>query len=228
VPPRLKHARIVRTVNGLFVPGWGAHAGVYEAGMPDGWEVLEPPSFQASGGALGVVRRWVVDECSSRAGPFALGGHSFGAALAVFAALDEHVAAERLVLVNPAVLPLTKPVPRMLFDFFRRLAAGWFPPGEAEKSMRQVVLHPIVARRLGNEVRALDLTAELGRLRERGLPARVIGTTTDTLTTPAQCRHVAELAGADYREIDAEGGHLWFLRRPDLLAAAITGSAPGT
>jgi pimeloyl-ACP methyl ester carboxylesterase len=215
-------------MSGFFVPGWGAHAGVYEAGMPDGWEVLELPPFQATGGSLAVIRRWVVDELSARPGPFALGGHSFGAALAVFAALDEHVSAERLVLVNPAVLPLTKPVPVMLLDFFRRLAAGWFPPGEAEKSIRQVVLHPIVSRRLGIDVRLLDLTPELERLRGRNLATTVVATNSDTLTTPAQCRRVAELAGGEYREVDAAGGHLWFLRRPDLLSAAISATGNGT
>jgi pimeloyl-ACP methyl ester carboxylesterase len=208
-------------VNGLFVPGWGAQAGVYTAGMPDGWEVLESPSFRSTRGSLAAWRRWIVDECSGRTVPLALGGHSFGAALAVFAALDERVAIERLVLVNPAGLPLAKPVPVMLFDFWRRVAAGWFPPGHASRSVRRVVFHPVVARRLGNDVRRLDLTAELERLRERGVPAVVVGVSTDTLTTPAQCRRIAELAGAEYRQLDVEGGHLWFLRRPDLLAAEL-------
>lgn len=204
----------------MFVPGWGAHAGVYAAAMPEGWKVLDPPSFSSTGGSLAAVRRWALDECA-RQQPPALAGHSFGAALALLAALDERIALDRLVLVNPAVLPLAKPVPLMLFDFFRRLAAGWFPPGEASRSMRQVVLHPVAARRLGNDVRRLDLTPELQATRERGIPSVVVGTTTDTLTTPAQCRRVSELLGAEYREVDADGGHLWFLRRPDLLAAEL-------
>jgi hypothetical protein len=135
---------------------------------------------------------------------------------------------DRLVLVNPAVLPLTKPVPVMLFDFFRGVAAGWFPPGEASRSVRKVVFHPVVARRLGMDVRRLDLAADLERLRERGIGTTVVGVSTDTLTTPVQSRRVAELAGAEYRELDTEGGHLWFLRRPDLLAAELSGNAHGT
>ena len=207
------------------MPGWGAHAGVYAASMPEGWQVLEQPSFRETCGSLSACRSRVVAESSARRDPFALGGHSFGAALAVFAALDERIPVERLVLVNPAVLPLAKPVPVMLFDFFRRLAAGWFPPGEASRSIRQVVFHPVAARRLGNDVRRSDLTGELARLRERHLRTAVVATSTDTLSTPAQCRQVAELCGGEYREVDAEGGHLWFLRRPDLLAAELSGHA---
>jgi pimeloyl-ACP methyl ester carboxylesterase len=211
-------------VNGVFVPGWGANAAVYAAGMPDGWEAIDPPSFGSIGGRLAAMRSWALDECRARAAPIALGGHSLGAALALFVALDERVPVERLVLVSPAVLPLAKPPPLMLVDFFRRVAAGWFPPGEAWRAVRHVVVHPVSARRLGNDVRRLDLTPELRQLRARGVPAVVVGATTDTLTTPAHCRRVSEFLGAEYHELDVEGGHLWFLRRPDLLAAELRGS----
>jgi pimeloyl-ACP methyl ester carboxylesterase len=218
--------RIVRTVNGLFVPGWGANAALYAAAMPDGWEALEPPSFRSTRGDPAATRRWMIEECGARQGPFALGGHSFGAALALFAALDERIEVERLVLVNPVMLPLAKPVGLMLFDFYRRAAAGWFPRGEASRRIREVAFHPVAARRLGNDVRRHDLTPELGALRERRIPAVVVGTTTDTLVTPAQCRRISELLGAEYREVGADGGHLWFLRRPDLLAAELRGRGP--
>ena len=206
------------------MPGWGASAAVYTAGMPDGWEVLDPPSFGSTAGRLASLRGWAVDECRARAGPIAVGGHSLGAALALFVALDERIAVERLVLVSPAALPLTKPPVLMLLDFVRRVAAGWFPPGEASRAVRDVLVQPVSARRLGNDVRRLDLTPELGRLRARGIPAVVVGTTTDTLTTPRHCLRVGELLGAEYHELDVEGGHLWFLRRPDLLAAELRGA----
>jgi pimeloyl-ACP methyl ester carboxylesterase len=211
-------------VSKLFVPGWGAHAGIYRGAVPAGWTVLEPPSFAETRGSLAACRTWIARECSARSGPLVLGGHSFGAALALFTALDDTSAVERLVLVNPAVLPLIKPVPRILWDFSRRLATGWFPAGEASRSIRGVVFHPIASRRLGNTVRGLDLTAELRQIRDRGLRCTVVGTSSDTLVPPALCRSAAELAGADYREIDAPGGHLWFLRRPELLVAELGGA----
>ena len=47
----------------------------------------------------------------------------------------------------------------------------------------------------------------------------MIGCATDTLTTAAHCRRVATLAGADYRELELTGGHMWMLRHPDEFAA---------
>jgi pimeloyl-ACP methyl ester carboxylesterase len=212
--------RIVLTVEQLFVPGWAANARIYRPGVPEDWEILPPPSFEASGGTIEAYRRWLVEVCGSRPGPVVLAGHSFGAALAVLAALDPSVQAERLVLVNPSVLPLEKPVPLMLWDFGRRVAARWFPPGTARPAVGQVLRHPLLARRVGTEVRNLDLSPELGRL--RGIPCKVVATSTDTLTPPAMCRRVAELCAADYRELDVPGGHLWFLRAPGLLARELS------
>jgi pimeloyl-ACP methyl ester carboxylesterase len=155
------------------------------------------------------------------AGPVHARGHSFGAVLAVHAALAEGVEVERLVLVSPSALPLDKPVPLMFWDFSRRVAAGWFPPREAARAVRQVLFHPLLARRLGMEVRAIDLSEELARLRDRGVPCTVVAASTDTLTPPSLCRRVAELCGGDYREVDVPGGHLWFLRAHDLLASEL-------
>jgi pimeloyl-ACP methyl ester carboxylesterase len=103
-------ARIVISVGGLFVPGWGAHAGVYRAAVPAGWEILEPPSFRASGATVAAYRRWIVERCREQPGPLTLAGHSFGAVLAVHAALSDGVEVKRLVLVSPSALPLEKPV----------------------------------------------------------------------------------------------------------------------
>ena len=214
--------RIVSAVRGLFVPGWGAHAGIYRGAVPAGWVILDPPSFVASGATVAAYRRWIVERCRARPGPFTLAGHSFGAVLAVHAALADRVEVERLVLVSPSALPLEKPVPLMFWDFSRRLAAGWFPPREGTRAMRQVLFHPLLARRLGMEVRVIDLSEELTELRDRGLPCTVLAASTDTLTPPSLCRRVAELCGGDYREVDVPGGHLWFLRAHDLLASELS------
>ena len=214
--------RTVISVSGVFVPGWGAHAGIYRGAVPAGWEILEPPSFVASGATVAAYRRWIVERCRARPGPFTLAGHSFGAVLAVHAALAEGVEVERLVLVSPSALPLEKPVPLMFWDFSRRVAAGWFPPREAARAVRQVLFHPLLARRLGMEVRAIDLSEELEQLRDRGLPCTIVAASTDTLTPPSLCRRVADLCGGDYREVDVPGGHLWFLRAHDLLASELS------
>jgi len=184
--------------------------------------ILDPPSFVASGATVAAYRRWIVERCRARPGPFTLAGHSFGAVLAVHAALADRVEVERLVLVSPSALPLEKPVPLMFWDFSRRLAACWFPPREGTRAMRQVLFHPLLARRLGMEVRAIDLSEELAELRDRGLPCTVVAASTDTLTPPSLCRRVAELCGGDYREVDVPGGHLWFLRAHDLLASELS------
>ena len=212
-------------VSGLFVPGWGAHAGIYRGAVPAGWEVADPPTFVASGGTVAAYRRWIVERCRERREPFALAGHSFGAVLAVHAALADGIEVERLVLVSPSALPLEKPVPLMFWDFSRRVATGWMPLREAARATRQVLLHPLLARRLGLEVRAIDLSEELGRIRDRRLPCTVIAASTDTLTPPSLCRQVADLSGADYRELDVPGGHLWFLRARDLLATELSTAA---
>ncbi len=218
-------------MTGLFVPGWGASAALYRAAMPEGWEAIELPSFRATRGSLEAYRRRLVAECRRRPGPLAVGGHSMGAALAVLVAAGSEpgVEVERLVLVNPAGLPLSKPVALMLVDFLRRLAAGWFPPGEAARRVWAVTSQPRCARRLGRELRSLDLGGPLEELRRRRVPCTVLAASTDTLTPPELCRRIAALAGAEYRELEVEGGHLWFLRAPALLKEqlAFEAVAPG-
>ena len=60
-------------------------------------------------------------------------------------------------------------------------------------------------------MRRLDLTRELGALQEADLHVEVVGCATDSLVTPAHSRTMAELLGADYRELDVCGGHMWML-----------------
>jgi pimeloyl-ACP methyl ester carboxylesterase len=185
--------------------------------MAEGWEALDPPSFAATGGSLEAYSQWLRLACIGRSEPLALGGHSLGAALAVVVAAEGEVAVRRLVLVNPAGLPLSKPAPLMLFDFLRRVACGWFPPREAARSAAQVLSHPRCALRLGRQARGLNLSEQLDQLRRQGIPCTVVGVRTDTLTPPELCRQIATLAGGEYRELDVEGGHLWFLKAPRLL-----------
>jgi len=47
------------------------------------------------------------------------------------------------------------------------------------------------------------------RVRPRVLPTPKCAT--DTLVTPAQCRVAADLLGAEYRELELRGGHMWML-----------------
>jgi pimeloyl-ACP methyl ester carboxylesterase len=98
-------------VSGLFVPCWGAHAWIYRRAVPAGWEILDPPSFVASGATVAGYPRWVVEGCRERPGPFTLAGHSFGAVLAIHAVLADGVEVDRLVLVSPSALPFAKPCP---------------------------------------------------------------------------------------------------------------------
>jgi pimeloyl-ACP methyl ester carboxylesterase len=210
-------------VSGLFVPGWGAHAGLYRAAMPAGWDVLDPPSFGATDGLLQAYRDWLRAECRDRPQPVHLGGHSFGAALAVFAAADGEVAVDRLVLVNPAGLPLTKPALLMLRDFLCRLGGGWFPLSEAARSVGETLARPRAAMRLGREVRALNLYDKFRQIERRHIRCTVVAASSDTLTPPALCRRVASLSGGEYRELDVDGGHLWFLRAPGLLKEQLAG-----
>ncbi len=197
-------------MHGLFIPGWGAHASLYRKAVPSGWEVLEPPTFRESRGLLAVYSAWLESELGRRTGPFVLGGHSFGAALAVLAA-SRGVPVERLVLVDPAGLPLSKPLGLCLHDFGFQLASGLYPLGPAARSVGSALAAPRAALRLAASVRTLDLSAELEELRRRGIPCTVVAAETDTLTPPELCRRIARLAGADYRELSVAGGHVWFL-----------------
>jgi pimeloyl-ACP methyl ester carboxylesterase len=196
---------------GVFIPGWGASAALYRGLVPGDWDVLEPPSFRASKGALGAYRAWLRDELARRPGPITLGGHSFGAALAVLAANDGHANIDRLVLVGPAGLPLSKPLGRSMRDFGAQVVTGLYPLVEAVRLTRAALAAPNSALRLAQAVRRLDLRSELRSLRGKGVPCTVVAADTDTLTTPAHCRAIAELAGGDYRELSVGGGHMWFL-----------------
>ena len=195
----------------LFIPGWAARASLYRDALPPGWDVLQPPSFRATGGAIEAYPAWLAAELTRRTGPFTLGGHSFGAALAVLAAARGAADVEKLVLVEPAGLPLSKPKRRALRDFGRQLATGVYPLAPAAASVGTTLVAPRAALRLARSVYALDLSAELVELRGRGISCTVLAADSDTLTPPDHCRRVAELAGASFEQLAVAGGHVWFL-----------------
>jgi len=207
-------------LTGLFLPGWGATAGLYAAGLPKGWQSLELPSFREGRGEFLVYRRWLEDELVRRGAPIALAGHSMGGVLALLAAIDRPKLVERLVLVSPAGLPLTKPMRESMATFVRQVVDGRYPLGHLRRVVARAALAPRTALRLARTVHELDVRPELERFEQ--LHCSVVGCTTDTLTPPAHCRELAAALGAEYREVDAPDGHIWPVTQPQLLAAELS------
>jgi pimeloyl-ACP methyl ester carboxylesterase len=208
-------------VTGLFIPGWGAPARLYVPGLPASWEALELPSFRKTRGELPAYRAWLREELSRR-GPVALAGHSMGAAIALLAAIDRPDLVERLILLSPAGLPLTKPIPSSLVTWVRQVVTGRFPLSQVGRSIVRVGLAPRSALRLGRFVHQLDLRPELERFRANPVPCTVVGCSTDTMTPPSHCRELARLIDCDFRELDAGDGHIWPVTHPELLRAVLT------
>jgi pimeloyl-ACP methyl ester carboxylesterase len=205
----------------LFVPGWGAPAGLYRRGLPDGWEALELPSFRASRGELGAYRRRLLDELRARPGPATVAGHSLGAALAVLAACDEPARVAALILLAPSGLPLAKPLPASALTFAGQVLRRRYPARELVRAAGRVARAPRAALRLARAGHDLDLTRELEAVGARALPCAVVACTEDRLATPAHCRRVASLAHATFRELSDPGGHIWPVTNPGLLAAVL-------
>ena len=205
----------------MFVPGWGAPATLYSAGLPAGWRAVEPPSFAASGGSLAEYRRWLNLELD-RTGRSPLGGHSMGAALAILAAAESPELVERLVLVAPAGMPLSKPISASILDFLRQVTRGIYPREAAARALAAVARAPRAAFALAEEVRTLDLRRECLRIRAAGIPVLVVGCSTDTLVTRRHAQPLADALGADYRELTMAGGHMWMLHAHELFARVLS------
>jgi pimeloyl-ACP methyl ester carboxylesterase len=203
-------------VTGIFLPGWGATPRLYAAGLPDGWEALELPALRATRGELPAYRSWLAREVDRR-GRVAVAGHSMGAALGLLVTVDRPELVERLVLVSPAGLPLTKSMTSSVAAFVRQVATGRYRLAHVSHAMGRVAVAPRSALRLARAAHGLDVTPEVERFRATRVPCTVVGCTTDTLTPAAHCRRLAELIGAEYREVDAADGHIWPVTHPHLL-----------
>jgi pimeloyl-ACP methyl ester carboxylesterase len=204
----------------VFVPGFGAASAFYRPALAGEWFVHEPPrfrgraSFRARVKALGdLVAR--LDE------PVTLGGHSMGAALAVSVALEQPEHVGRLVLVNPAGLPLHKPIRASLRDLVGQVGERVYAPREAARVLGDALCAPRATLKLAQAVRGLDLREQLESIRRRGIETDVVGCVGDTLTPVDHCRRIARLAGGRYREVDVRGGHMWMLFEPATFAAAL-------
>ena len=209
-------------LNGLFLPGWGATADLYAAGLPEGWEALELPSFVHTRGEFFVYHRWLADELGRRRPPVRLAGHSMGAVLALLAAIDRPELVQRLVLVSPAGLPLTKTMRASTATFVRQVLSGRYRLGHLGWMLGRVARAPVSALRLARAVHGLDVRPARERFDVDRVPCTVVGCTTDTLTPPGHCRELADAFGADYREVDAPDGHIWPITQPQLLAAELS------
>jgi pimeloyl-ACP methyl ester carboxylesterase len=201
----------------VFVPGYGAAASFYRPALGAGWTIHEPPSFRRASSfeAHLASLRATLERVPAR---FTLAGHSMGAALAVVAALQQPERVERLLLIAPAGLPLTKPMRDSLRDFCRQTAHGVYSPRELVRPLAGALAAPRRAFRLARVVRSLDLREQLQALRARGIACEVVACAGDTLTPVEHCRRFAHVAGARYREVAAHGGHMWLLADPGAFA----------
>ena len=209
-------------MKGLFVPGWGATAGLYVAGLPEGWRALELPSFHATQGELLAYRRWLGMEIGGARRPVALAGHSMGGALALLAAADQPELVEKLTLLSPAGLPLDKPLWASVATFVGQVGRGCYPAGELCRALAGIATAPRAALKAARSVHDLDLTWELERLRTHRIPCTVVGCVSDQLTTSVHCQRLALLLNGAYREIDAVDGHIWAITEPRRLAEELT------
>jgi pimeloyl-ACP methyl ester carboxylesterase len=211
----------------LLVPGWGAPASLYRRGLPEGWEVLELPSFRQTGGDFSHYRDWLHREIAARSRPVTLAGHSMGGALGVLAAVDDPESIERLILISPAGLPLAKPLRGSALTGLGQILRGCYPLSALAQMAWNTVSAPRAAFRLAREVHDLDLTAELERVRAQGVPCSVVACSGDRLTTCAHCRRVAELVGAEYSELEAPDGHIWIVTQPRRLERVLASGGIG-
>ena len=201
----------------LFVPGFGARASFYRDALGEGWLLHDPPAFRST-----ARFETHVDALHRRLAsfdePVILAGHSLGAAASVAVAARAPELVERLLLVAPAGLPLSKPMSQSLRDFGGQVREGVYPRDDLRRALLAFAAAPRSAWRLARIVRALDLRPELERVRASGIECDVVACAGDTLTPLEHCRRIAELAGARFREIAARGGHMWMVVDPAAFA----------
>jgi pimeloyl-ACP methyl ester carboxylesterase len=212
---------VTEAASRLFFPGFLARPHTYDEGLPDGWEALRPPPPRVTHGSLSSLRRWAIGEIAGRSGRSIVAGHSLGAALAVLAALSEPERVEELLLIAPAGLPLTKPVRDSVRELVVQLCTRTYPVSDVSSAALELASAPRAAVRLVRSLRRLDLSEHMRGLRALGIPTTVVGCASDTLVTPAHCRRAAEHLGADYRELELPGGHVWMLYRPSALESVL-------
>lgn len=204
----------------VFLPGFGARARAYAAGLPSAWVALQPPPPGGADPLTGYVD-WLEDELERRAGPILVAGHSMGAAIAILAAARRPDVVAGLVLIGPAGLPLSKPIRASAVDFVRQVATGRHRADDVAASAFELSRRPRATLRLIGRLRALDLRREMERVREAGVPVTVVSCDTDTLTSPVQCARAAAHLGARHRELHLDGGHVWMFGRWQALAALL-------
>ena len=209
-------------MGGLFVPGWGATAGLYRAGLPEGWVALELPSFRSTGGDFGAYRRWLADEIARRPTPIVVAGHSMGATLALLAAAERPDLVEHVVMLSPVGLPLAKPMRASVRTFARQVVRGCYPARELGRMVLAAVAAPRSALRLARTVHGLDLAPELERIRGSAVRCTIVACAGDELTTSAHCRALAAALEAEYRELDAADGHIWPITEPNRLTEELS------
>src|SRR5262249_46337207 len=153
----------------------------YARGLGPGWRPLEPPGFPATAGMFRAYERWAVMELARSEEPAWLAGHSMGGALAVVAAVEHPTRVARLTLISPAGLPLGKPIRASLAQFGKQLALRRYQVRDVVHDARQAVAAPRAALRLARAVRSLDLSPQMRKLRDLGVPVEVVGCASDTL-----------------------------------------------
>jgi pimeloyl-ACP methyl ester carboxylesterase len=194
----------------LFLPGLAARGSLYAPGLPQGWVALDPPSLGSTDGRLDAHRAWLAEELAKHGGSVTLAGHSLGAALAITAAADRPDLVERLILLSPAGLPLSKPMRDSLWLTIKQVVQGLYPTEEVAAVVGETIKHPRATYRLAREAHDLDLGNEMSRVAAAGIPALVVACASDTLTTPAVCQAIAGKLGCSYEQIEG-AGHMWML-----------------
>ena len=211
---------------GLFLPGYGARASAYARGLPEGWTAVQPPPLRRTGGSLDALAAWATELVRRQPEPVVLAGHSTGGAVALLAAAAAPGLVRALVLFSPAGLPLSRPYGKVVRQAVGNTVRGRYAPREVAASLADLLTAPRAGLRLGRSVGVLDLTETMARVRDAGIPVTVVAATTDALIPPAHCRRVAELLGADYREVEGPGGHTWMYGRWERFGREIAGASP--